>query len=113
MMNIDQHHQLQQQHQQQMLQQQAQAQAQAQANNNNNNNRQQPQPQQLTLQLLLFFPRQVSFNVSDHYQILEIVGEGAYGIVCSAIHKPSQQKVAIKKLNHLKEVCYVYVHYEN
>ena len=42
--------------------------------------------------------RQVSFNVSDHYQILEIVGEGAYGIVCSAIHKPSQQKVAIKKI---------------
>ena len=42
--------------------------------------------------------RQVSFNVSDHYQILEIVGEGAYGIVCSAIHKPSNQKVAIKKI---------------
>ncbi|MDC6270776.1 mitogen-activated protein kinase [Acetobacter pasteurianus] len=42
--------------------------------------------------------RQVSFNVSDHYQILEIVGEGAYGIVCSAIHKPSGQKVAIKKI---------------
>ena len=47
---------------------------------------------------MLFRSRQVSFNVSDHYQILEIVGEGAYGIVCSAIHKPSQQKVAIKKI---------------
>lgn len=43
-------------------------------------------------------PRQISFNVSDHYQILEVVGEGAYGIVCSAIHKPTQQKVAIKKI---------------
>ncbi|KAL7662522.1 Mitogen-activated protein kinase [[Candida] zeylanoides] len=43
-------------------------------------------------------PRQISFNVSDHYQILEIVGEGAYGVVCSAIHKPSNQKVAIKKI---------------
>ncbi|EAZ63678.2 Extracellular signal-regulated kinase 1 (ERK1) (MAP kinase 1) (MAPK 1) [Scheffersomyces stipitis CBS 6054] len=42
--------------------------------------------------------RQISFNVSSHYQILEIVGEGAYGIVCSAIHKPSNQKVAIKKI---------------
>ncbi len=42
--------------------------------------------------------RKISFNVSDHYQILEIVGEGAYGIVCSAIHKPSGQKVAIKKI---------------
>ena len=43
-------------------------------------------------------PRQVSFNVSDHYQVLEIVGEGAYGIVCSAIHLPLNQKVAIKKI---------------
>lgn len=42
--------------------------------------------------------RQISFNVSSHYQILEIVGEGAYGIVCSAIHKPLNQKVAIKKI---------------
>lgn len=40
----------------------------------------------------------ISFNVSDHYQVLEVVGEGAYGVVCSAIHKPSQQKVAIKKI---------------
>lgn len=26
------------------------------------------------------------------------MGEGAYGIVCSAIHKPSGRKVAIKKI---------------
>ncbi|CCE83843.1 Piso0_004433 [Millerozyma farinosa CBS 7064] len=43
-------------------------------------------------------PRQISFNVSDHYQILEVVGEGAYGVVCSAIHKPTNQRVAIKKI---------------
>lgn len=42
--------------------------------------------------------RQVSFNVSAHYQIIEVVGEGAYGIVCSAIHRPTQQRVAIKKI---------------
>ncbi|AOA64860.1 Mitogen-activated protein kinase [Komagataella phaffii CBS 7435] len=42
--------------------------------------------------------RSISFNVSHHYQILDIVGEGAYGVVCSAIHLPSQQKVAIKKI---------------
>lgn len=105
-MNIDQHHQLQQQHHQhqQMLQQQQQAQQQAQA---------QVQAQQQAAAATTTAanaaaaagattssttPRQVSFNVSDHYQILEIVGEGAYGIVCSAIHKPSQQKVAIKKI---------------
>lgn len=38
------------------------------------------------------------FNVSDNYHILEVVGQGAYGVVCSAIHKPTQQKVAIKKI---------------
>lgn len=43
-------------------------------------------------------PRQISFNVSDHYQILEVVGEGAYGVVCLAIHKPTNQRVAIKKI---------------
>ena len=30
--------------------------------------------------------------------MLDVVGEGAYGIVCSAIHKPSGRKVAIKKI---------------
>lgn len=43
-------------------------------------------------------PREVSFNVNENYQILEVVGEGAYGIVCSAVHKPTNQKVAIKKI---------------
>ncbi|CCH43460.1 Extracellular signal-regulated kinase 1 [Wickerhamomyces ciferrii] len=42
--------------------------------------------------------RKISFNVSDFYQIQEIVGEGAYGVVCSAIHKPTGTKVAIKKI---------------
>lgn len=42
--------------------------------------------------------RLITFNISDHYQIHELVGEGAYGVVCSAIHKPTGQKVAIKKI---------------
>jgi mitogen-activated protein kinase 1/3 len=29
---------------------------------------------------------------------LDVVGEGAYGIVCSALHRPSGRKVAIKKI---------------
>ncbi|KAJ8581912.1 Pkinase-domain-containing protein [Rhizopogon salebrosus TDB-379] len=38
-------------------------------------------------------------NFSDKsYQVLEVIGEGAYGIVCSAIHKASQRKVAIKRI---------------
>lgn len=40
----------------------------------------------------------MTFNVSDYYEIKEIVGRGAYGIVCSAIYKPSGQMVAIKKI---------------
>jgi mitogen-activated protein kinase 1/3 len=42
--------------------------------------------------------RKISFNVSEQYDIQDVVGEGAYGVVCSAIHKPSTQKVAIKKI---------------
>lgn len=38
------------------------------------------------------------FNVLDHYRIEEIVGQGAYGVVCAATHKPTQQRVAIKKI---------------
>ncbi|KAF9495057.1 mitogen-activated protein kinase [Pleurotus eryngii] len=43
-------------------------------------------------------PRKVRFNVGSQYQVLDVVGEGAYGIVCSALHKPSGRKVAIKKI---------------
>lgn len=42
--------------------------------------------------------RKISFNVSEQYDIQDVVGEGAYGVVCSALHKPSNQKVAIKKI---------------
>lgn len=43
-------------------------------------------------------PRKVRFNVGTQYQVLDVVGEGAYGIVCSAVHKPTGRKVAIKKI---------------
>ncbi|CAE6455441.1 unnamed protein product [Rhizoctonia solani] len=42
--------------------------------------------------------RPVRFNVGTQYQVLDVVGEGAYGIVCSAMHRPSGRKVAIKKI---------------
>lgn len=64
--------------------------------------------------------RKISFNVSEQYDIQDVVGEGAYGVVwyvalvalpvvpfdrvsanafqSSALHKPSGQKVAIKKI---------------
>ncbi|KAG0706884.1 kinase-like domain-containing protein [Suillus ampliporus] len=39
-----------------------------------------------------------NFCADKSYQVLELIGEGAYGIVCSAIHNPSQRKVAIKRI---------------
>ncbi|KAI9141799.1 putative MAK2 protein [Paraphysoderma sedebokerense] len=39
-----------------------------------------------------------SFQVGEDYQLLDLIGEGAYGVVCSAIHKQSGRKVAIKKI---------------
>ncbi|CAI2178134.1 3100_t:CDS:2 [Funneliformis geosporum] len=42
--------------------------------------------------------RKLNFNVGENYEVLDVVGEGAYGVVCSALHKPTGQKVAIKKI---------------
>ncbi|PWN30152.1 putative MAP kinase Kpp2 [Jaminaea rosea] len=39
-----------------------------------------------------------AFNVGATYQVVDVVGEGAYGVVCSAIHLPSQTRVAIKRI---------------
>ncbi|CCA67322.1 related to MAP kinase [Serendipita indica DSM 11827] len=39
-----------------------------------------------------------SFSVGDTYQVQDVIGEGAYGIVCSAVHIPSGRKVAIKRI---------------
>ncbi|KAG5651647.1 Mitogen-activated protein kinase 2 [Sphagnurus paluster] len=42
--------------------------------------------------------RMTSFIVGSSYQPVDVIGEGAYGVVCSAIHIPSQRKVAIKRI---------------
>ncbi|KAL8292543.1 hypothetical protein RQP46_001155 [Phenoliferia psychrophenolica] len=36
--------------------------------------------------------------VNRSLQVQDVIGEGAYGVVCSAIHRPTGQKVAIKKI---------------
>lgn len=41
---------------------------------------------------------QHSFNVGTRYRVCDVIGEGAYGVVCSAVHRASGQKVAIKKI---------------
>ena len=38
------------------------------------------------------------FNVGSAYQVLDVVGEGAYGIVCSAVHKPTGRKARLSSL---------------
>jgi mitogen-activated protein kinase 1/3 len=40
----------------------------------------------------------IRFNVGNRYRVCDVIGEGAYGIVCSAIHRATGQKVAIKKI---------------
>lgn len=40
----------------------------------------------------------VSFSVGSRYRVCDVIGEGAYGVVCSAIHRSSGMKVAIKKI---------------
>lgn len=42
--------------------------------------------------------KKIVFNISSEFQLKALLGEGAYGIVCSAIHKPSGEVVAIKKI---------------
>jgi mitogen-activated protein kinase 1/3 len=36
--------------------------------------------------------------LGDDYQLLHAIGEGAYGTVAAALHKPSGRQVAIKKI---------------
>ncbi|KAJ3737085.1 kinase-like domain-containing protein [Lentinula guzmanii] len=38
------------------------------------------------------------FEIGEDYQLLHAIGEGAYGTVAAALHKPSGRQVAIKKI---------------
>lgn len=38
------------------------------------------------------------WEVGRNYECVKLLGKGSYGAVCSAIHKPSGKKVAIKKM---------------
>lgn len=39
-----------------------------------------------------------NFHVDPKYESIGVLGEGTYGVVCSAMNKQTQQKVAIKKI---------------
>ncbi len=40
------------------------------------------------------------FVVDDRYEYIKLVGHGAYGVVCSALDKRTNRKVAIKKVTN-------------
>lgn len=44
-----------------------------------------------------------SFEIDDAYAPIKAIGKGAYGIVCSAKHTPTGEKVAIKKITNAFE----------
>jgi mitogen-activated protein kinase 1/3 len=44
-------------------------------------------------------PRKVKFSVGRDYQVINVVGEGAYGVVVRAVHRGSGKEVAIKKVS--------------
>lgn len=49
------------------------------------------------------FGGQYAIEVPSHYQVLDIIGRGAYGIVCSALNTETGEPVAIKKVSRLFE----------
>jgi len=47
------------------------------------------------------FINDTTFEVEKRYEVEEIVGQGAYGIVCSALDLKRNKKCAIKKISHI------------
>jgi len=43
------------------------------------------------------------WDVGEDYECIKILGQGSYGAVCSATHKPSGKKVAIKRMDGVFE----------
>lgn len=43
------------------------------------------------------------YGDANRYKILEVVGKGSYGVVCSAIDTHTKEKVAIKKIHDIFE----------
>ncbi|KAJ9125467.1 Mitogen-activated protein kinase 2 [Naganishia vaughanmartiniae] len=51
-------------------------------------------------------PRKVKFSVGTDYQVKDVIGEGAYGVVVVAIRRRDGQKVAIKKISPFDHVLF-------
>ncbi|KAF1802762.1 kinase-like domain-containing protein [Mucor lusitanicus] len=44
-----------------------------------------------------------TFQVAEKYELVKLIGQGAYGIVCAAVNTRNGEKCAIKKVNKLFE----------
>jgi len=44
-----------------------------------------------------------AFVVEDRYELIDAIGQGAYGVVCAAKDKKTQKNVAVKKIHRLFE----------
>lgn len=60
-------------------------------------------PLNLGLETHSFMVHGTKFEICNKYTILEPVGQGAYGVVCAAQNKDSQEDVAIKKIENAFE----------
>lgn len=52
-------------------------------------------------------PRTITFDIPAQYKLVALVGEGAYGTVCSAVHKPTGIQVAIKKIQPFSKAMFI------
>lgn len=46
----------------------------------------------------------ITFDLTDRYEPIKLIGKGTYGAVISATDKASQSKVAIKKLGKIDDL---------
>ncbi|WVR08289.1 mitogen-activated protein kinase CPK1 [Kwoniella sp. DSM 27419] len=51
-------------------------------------------------------PTTIPFNVSEHYYVQEVIGDGAYGVVVAATHVASGTRVAIKRIAPFTHVMF-------
>ncbi|KAJ7888094.1 mitogen activated protein kinase-like protein [Mycena olivaceomarginata] len=58
--------------------------------------------------------RMAGFLVGSAYSVQDVIGEGAYGVVVSAVHAATQRRVAIKRITPLRPLHLLrHFHHEN
>lgn len=50
--------------------------------------------------------RTVEFEISPDYELGDVIGEGAYGVVASGIHVPSGTRVAVKRIHPFERAMF-------